>query len=131
MTNYIALMRKEKGSAYGVDFPDFPGCITAGRSLEEARRRATEALSFHITGMLEDGDSLPEPSSLDAIMSDPAHADTVAFLVSVPNRPGKTVRVNITLPQDELGRIDRYAKKVRLTRSAFLLQAAKKAMRAA
>lgn len=131
MTNYIALMRKEKGSAYGVDFPDFPGCITAGRSLEEARGRAGEALSFHIAGMLEDGEPLPEPSSLDAIMADAANTDAVVFLVSVPSQPSKTVRVNITLPLDELGRIDRYAKKARLTRSAFLLQAAKKAMRAA
>ena len=129
MTNYIALIRKERGSAYGVDFPDFPGCITAGNTLEEARQRASEALSFHIAGMVEDGDPIPEPTPLDTIMADPDNADAVAFLVSVPNQPSKKVRVNITLPEDELGRIDSYAKQVRLTRSAFLLMAAKRAMR--
>ncbi len=129
MTNYIALIRKERGSAYGVDFPDFPGCITAGNTLEEARQRASEALSFHIAGMVEDGDPIPEPTPLDTIMADPDNADAVAFLVSVPDQPSKKVRVNITLPEDELGRIDSYAKQVRLTRSAFLLMAAKRAMR--
>jgi predicted RNase H-like HicB family nuclease len=50
---YIALLRKEKDSDFGVDFPDFPGCITAGKTLEEAHKGASEALRFHIKGMLE------------------------------------------------------------------------------
>ncbi len=41
---YIAYLHKDKKSDYGVSFPDFPGCITAGTSLEEARRMAAEAL---------------------------------------------------------------------------------------
>jgi len=36
MAIYIALVHKEKDSAYGVSFPDFPGCISAGDTLEEA-----------------------------------------------------------------------------------------------
>ena len=53
--DYIAYLHKEKDSDYGVSFPDFPGCITAGRTLEEARRTAVEALALHIRGMVEDG----------------------------------------------------------------------------
>jgi predicted RNase H-like HicB family nuclease len=45
---YIAYLHKDKGSDFGVSFPDFPGCITAGRNLEEARRMAVEALAMHI-----------------------------------------------------------------------------------
>ncbi len=48
MTGYIALLRKEPGSDFGVDFPDFPGCVTAASTLEEAHRAAAEALSFHV-----------------------------------------------------------------------------------
>src|SRR5213082_2505660 len=44
--DYIAYLHKDRKSDFGVSFPDFPGCITAGRTLEEARRRAAEALSF-------------------------------------------------------------------------------------
>ena len=84
MTAFIALMRKEPSSDYGVDFPDFPGCVTAGQTLEEARKFAYEALGLHIEGMLEDGDSIPKPSLLDSIMQDPGNQEAVAFLVDIP-----------------------------------------------
>ncbi len=51
---YIAYLHKDKKSDYGVSFPDFPGCITAGTRLEEARRMAAEALSLHIAGMRQE-----------------------------------------------------------------------------
>jgi predicted RNase H-like HicB family nuclease len=56
MTSYIALIPKAADSDYGVDFPDFPGCVTAGRTLEEALRMASEALALHNGGMLDDHD---------------------------------------------------------------------------
>ena len=126
MATYIALLRKDPDSDYGVDFPDFPGCITAGSTLDEAHKRAPEALQFHIEGMIEDGDPIPEASSLETIMSHPDHSDAVAFLVTVPDQKAK--RINITLPEIELKAIDAYAKRHNLSRSAFLLQAAKQAM---
>ncbi len=126
MATYIALLRKENGSDFGVDFPDFPGCITAGESLDEAHRRASEVLKFHIKGMIEDGDPIPTPSSLDDIMSDSANAGAVPFLVTVPDN--KTKRVNITLPKNELEAIDDYARRHNMSRSAFLLEAAKRVM---
>lgn len=127
MTAYIALIRKDGKSDYGVDFPDFPGCVTAGRSLEEARRMAAEALALHIEGMLEDGGALPAESTLDAVMADRENADAVAFLVDVPEVPIKTVRVNVTLPQDVLDAID----KVTTNRSRFLAEAARQKLRTA
>jgi predicted RNase H-like HicB family nuclease len=70
MSSYIALLRKDPTSDYGVEFPDFPGCVTAGTDLEDARRMAAEALSLHVEGIVEDDEPLPEPSSLDAVMKD-------------------------------------------------------------
>ena len=58
---YIAYLHKDAKSDYGVSFPDFPGCITAGSTLEEARRMAAEALSLHIAGMRKTESALPEP----------------------------------------------------------------------
>ncbi len=92
---YIAYLHKDKESDYGVSFPDFPGCITARSTLEEARRMAAEALAFHIEGMREDGEEIPAPSSLDDLRGDPSMKGAVAFLVEV-KRPEKTVRINIT-----------------------------------
>ena len=37
MPNYIAVVHKEPASDYGVSFPDFPGCITAGKTIDEAK----------------------------------------------------------------------------------------------
>jgi predicted RNase H-like HicB family nuclease len=98
MPAYIALLRKEPTSDFGVDFPDFPGCVTAGKTLEEARRMAAEALELHVGGMREDGDPIPFPSTLDAIMDDHANRDAVAFMVDVTARPAPSVRINIMLP---------------------------------
>ena len=91
---YIAYLHKDRKSDFGVSFPDFPGCVTAGKTLEEARRMAAEALALHIQGMAEDGETIPEPSTLDDVADDPAMKGAVAFLVSVGLE--KTVRVNIT-----------------------------------
>jgi predicted RNase H-like HicB family nuclease len=66
MTSYVALLRKEQGTGYGVEFPNFPGCVTAGKSLDEARKIAAEALELHI----EDSEAIPEPASLDHIMAE-------------------------------------------------------------
>jgi predicted RNase H-like HicB family nuclease len=130
MRHYIGLIHKTVGSDYGVSFPDLPGCVTAGATLDEAREMAGEALAMHLEGMAEDGDSLPEPSSLDAIMADKEKRDTVAILVEAPPRAAKSVRVNITLPDDVLVEIDRYAEAKGYTRSGFLALAARKAMAA-
>jgi predicted RNase H-like HicB family nuclease len=43
---YIAYLHKDGNSDFGVSFPDFPGCVTAGKTLEEARQMATEALAM-------------------------------------------------------------------------------------
>jgi predicted RNase H-like HicB family nuclease len=126
MATYIALLRKERDSDFGVDFPDFPGCITAGKTLDEAHKRASEALRFHIKGMIEDGEPIPEARSLDDIVADPSSAGAVPFLVTVPDTKAK--RVNITVPESELAVIDDYARRHKISRSAFLLEAAKRAM---
>ena len=88
MAQYIGLIHKERKSDYGVSFPDFPGAITAGKDLDDARRMAEEALALHIEGMIEDGESLPEPSSLDTIMKDKANKDGVAIVVDDALAPG-------------------------------------------
>jgi predicted RNase H-like HicB family nuclease len=128
MTTYIALLRKDPDSDFGVDFPDFPGCITAGSTLQEAREMAAEALQFHIEGMLDEGLPIQAPSALDTIMADPENAEAIPFLVTIPGRRPKAVRVNVTIPESDLEAIDRHAKRIGLTRSAFLAWAAKRAM---
>jgi len=108
MVQYIALIHKQAASDYGVSFPDLPGCVTAGSTLDEARAMAEEALALHLEGLAEDGEPMPEPSSLEAVMNNPVNRDGVAILVMAETRT-KIVRVNITLPDDTLRAIDQYA----------------------
>jgi len=127
-SHYIALIHKDANSDYGVSFPDLPGAITAGTDLDDARSMAEEALAFHIKGMIEDGEAVPEPSTLEQIMNDPENRSGVAILVSAKTYAPKTVRVNVTLPEDVLDKIDSFAEAHGYTRSGFLVQAAKSVM---
>ena len=129
MANYIAIVHKETKSDFGVSFPDFPGCITAGKNIDEAKDMAQEALTLHIHGMLEDGEQLPVPSRLEDIMSDPDYANEIAYLVvSVPDARPRTIRVNVTVPEMTLKQIDAAAKKRGMSRSSFLVHAAQNAL---
>ncbi|HZZ60535.1 MAG TPA: type II toxin-antitoxin system HicB family antitoxin [Roseiarcus sp.] len=130
MRQYIAIIHKEPESDYGVSFPDLPGCVTAGATLDEARDMAAEALALHLDGLAEDGEPAPEPSSLETVMGDPDNRSGVAILVPAPPSAAKFVRVNVTIPEDVLAAIDAYAQEHGLTRSGFLATAAKKAMAA-
>lgn len=132
MAAVVAFIHGAAG-AYGVSFPDFPGCIAGGASLEDALRSGREALAFHIEGMLEDGQPLPQTLlTPDDILADPEFA----FEVSEPHLlsaieidlPGKSQRVNITIDERLLSRIDQAAKTRGMTRSAYLAEAARQQM---
>ena len=126
-TSYIALLRKEAGSDYGVEFPDFPGCVTAGKTIDEAARMATEALEFHIKGLIEDGEPIPEPSSLDAIFASDWETKGAITLLVTPKEPEeKVLRVNVTFKPPVLRALDGYASLHHLTRAAALERAVAK-----
>ena len=129
MPNYIAVVHKEPASDYGVSFPDFPGCITAGKTIDEAKDLAYEALLLHWEGLREDGEPLPAPTNLEDIVADPENADALAFLVvSMPEAHGKAKRINITRLEETLGRVDAAARRQGLSRSSFLTRAAQEVM---
>lgn len=129
MMNYIAIVHKEAETDFGVSFPDFPGCITAGQSIDDAKDLAQEALMLHIQGMFEDGDQLPIPSKLEEIMTNADYTNAVAYLVvSVPDDKPRSVRVNISVPEMTLKQIDAAAKKCGMSRSSFLVRVAQNAI---
>jgi predicted RNase H-like HicB family nuclease len=85
-TGYIALVHKDKGTSYGVSFPDVPGCISAGDTFEEAIDNASQALAGHLAIMEADGDPVPHARSLEELKQDAAFVDdsidaVVAFVV--------------------------------------------------
>ena len=66
MRYYRALIETGAAGNYGVVFPDFPGCVTVGDTIELALVNAAEVLLFHIEGIEEDGDQIPDPSAMGA-----------------------------------------------------------------
>jgi predicted RNase H-like HicB family nuclease len=129
MANYIAIVHKDPQSDFGVSFPDFPGCISAADTIDEAKDMAEKALSLHIKGMIEDGEKIPSPSRLEDVMENTSYSDAVAFLVvATPDPKPRAVRVNITIPRNTLRKIDAVARKRGMSRSSFLVHAAQNSM---
>jgi predicted RNase H-like HicB family nuclease len=122
---YAALIHKEAASDYGVSFPDLPGCITAGRTIDEARTMAAAALALHLEGLEAEGEPIPEPSSLDDLEAVVAERGGVLTIIPAPTSTGTKVRVNVVLPVDLLAETDRCAEAVGSNRSDFIVQALK------
>jgi predicted RNase H-like HicB family nuclease len=130
VTIYIALLRKDPDSDFGVDFPDFPGCITAGSTLEETRVMAAEALEFHIEGMLEEHLPIPGPSPLETVMADQENAEAIPFPVAVADRLTGVGQIGITLAVADLERLDTLAKRRHTTRQRLVAEAIRRLLAA-
>jgi predicted RNase H-like HicB family nuclease len=132
MKAYIGIIHKEPESCFGISFPDFPGCISAGDTLQEVLVSGSEALGAHIRWMERDGDAIPSPSDLDAVMADPDFADGIPVVITPSlQRKGKAVRLNVTLDEYLVEDIDAHAKRLGVTRSSFLAEAARAALQGA
>jgi predicted RNase H-like HicB family nuclease len=131
---YTAFIHKDPGSAYGVQFPDVPGCFSAGDTFDEAMTNAAEALAAHIEWLERDGEPVPLPRPPDEVLADPANAEALdgAFIVSVPlvRDLGSTTRINVSLDLGLLQAIDSEARHRKQTRSAFIASAVKKELAA-
>ena len=88
MTTYLALVHTDAPNNYGVSFPDLPGCISVGDTLDEAIENAGEALAFHVEGMREDGEALPDPRSVHDLRDETDVRELMddAIIVAIPLR---------------------------------------------
>ena len=124
MKYFYAVVHKETDSAFGVHFPDLPGCFSAADEVDELVPNACEALELWFESEASD----VEPRSLDDVR-ELAAVDLAsgAFLVAIPHirRTGRQVRANISLDRGMLDAIDVAAAQRHLTRSAFLADAAR------
>jgi predicted RNase H-like HicB family nuclease len=116
---------------YGVTVPDLPGCFSAGDTFDEALESVREAIELHLEGVIEEGGDVPVPRAIAEHRANLDFADGVwaAVDVDVSRYEGKAEKINITLPRRLLVKIDDYAKAHGSTRSGFLAEAARAAMR--
>jgi antitoxin HicB len=92
MSVYLALIHKDPNSSYGVSFPDLPGHITAGDTVDEAIANAHDLLHLLKDTWREDSDSdMPKPSNFDALRAKLKNGDllddAVVVAVSTDYRP--------------------------------------------
>jgi Uncharacterized conserved protein len=127
MRYFIGIVHNDEDSAYGIHFPDVPGCFSAADDLDDLPAAASEALSL----WLEDAPQDITPRSMAELRADAdvqAALKDGAFLMSVPMiaLTGRTVKANLTMDAGLLDAIDRTAKARNLTRSAFLADLARR-----
>ena len=122
MVHFLAVVHKDPGSDFGVSFPDFPGCVSAGSTLQEAIVSAEEALQGHVDVMVEYCDELPEATT----DLPPEYLDSALTVIAVKVRlPSPAKRINITIEGGLLERIDDAAAEAGLKRSQLLALASR------
>jgi predicted RNase H-like HicB family nuclease len=111
---------------WDVIFPDFPGCITQGDTAQQAMENAVEALALHIEGMVVEGLELPAPSRVNEQMPEwvlEVDMPTQVHAFLPMEEPGKSLRINITMDEALVDRLDAAANREGSTRSGYLAQA--------
>ncbi|MCK5296965.1 MAG: type II toxin-antitoxin system HicB family antitoxin [Alphaproteobacteria bacterium] len=117
-TYFPAVIEQDEGSCFGVFFPDFLGCVSAGDTVEKAVENARKALKGHTQCMIDDEDLLPEPTPVTDIEIDD-DINVVCITLIPVYLPSKAKRINITLDENLIEQIDAVAS----NRSAFIAEA--------
>jgi predicted RNase H-like HicB family nuclease len=124
---YPAFIAKDETGAYPVFFPGLPGCFSHGASLPEAAANAVDALAVYAAC----SDAIPAPLDLEragaALVKDGDASGLPGAWLMVPllRDDGRIVRANISASAGMLETIDEAAKRRRVTRSSFLVEAAR------
>jgi predicted RNase H-like HicB family nuclease len=128
---FPVVLHSDDGVRFGVTVPDLPGCFSAGDTFDLALDAVLEAIDLHLEGIVEEGGEVPVPHSVAEHRENPDFAAGVWAMVDVDvsRFDGRAEKVNITLPRRLLAKIDSYAKAHGDTRSGFLAEAARVAMR--
>lgn len=127
----IAIEPGTKITSFGVVVPDLPGCFSAGDTLDEAMNNAREAIDLWCETVIEDGGDVPIARPLTEHQADPDFAGWIWAVTEVPVERyfGPAEKINVTLPRLLLAKIDDYARSHGESRSGFLAEAARAAMR--
>lgn len=100
---YLAVFEPNEQGAYGVYFPDLPGCTSFGETLTKARENAKEGLCLHFCSMEQDGDEIPEPSERPEVYPETAEGYQILPVTIFPDithneMDNQRVRTSVTIP---------------------------------
>lgn len=128
---FTVVLHTDDGRRYGAIVPDLPGCFSGGDDLDEVLESVREAIDLHVEGLLEEGAAVPERRPIADHQANPDYSGGLWAVVDVPVEKylGPAEKINITVPRLVLQRIDDYARRHGQSRSGFLVEAARAAMR--
>lgn len=134
MTRYLAIIEEdEEQGLFFASFPDAPGCVADGTSQDDVLDKAADALSEWVADEIGDGRAAPTPRSYGQLLKSGEYAlgkgGTVAWVPLLLDT-GKLVRANISMDAGLLASIDEAAARHGVTRSAFLVSAARDKIKA-
>jgi len=124
---YLAIAdRLPDESNWSITFPDFPGVTSVAEKFAGVMRQAKDALATAVEDMEQDGEALPPSVEEDALpeYDRAAFHDPRTLLVPVETT-GRSLRVNVSLDEGLLARIDDVSKRTGLSRSALLARGAR------
>lgn len=118
----IAIEPGDDKTAYGVVVPDLPGCFSAGDTLDEAFAEAKEAAIGWIEAELDEDHEIPMPSDMKSVVANPDFQGWTFGYIDVPSEllGSKTERINVTIPQRVLRRLDALAHEAGDSRSGYI-----------
>jgi predicted RNase H-like HicB family nuclease len=124
--SYIAAFERQPEGGYSVTFPDAPGAISEGEDIKDAWFNAREALELWLEACVEAGDSLPQQSSIEAIAKLAPGAQLQLVTAAAPT---KAVRINVSIDEGLLDRLNRRVEETGQSRSAFIADAVRHQLR--
>lgn len=115
---YPAVLERGSRGTFGAWFPDFPGCVAGGKSQEETIEKAERALAQAVDGLAENNKPLPPPTPIERIAL-PKGCNLLAYFIVGVDPPDPSERVNVYLPKSLIGRVDKRAAELGMSRSSF------------
>jgi predicted RNase H-like HicB family nuclease len=117
--HFVALVRGSKATGYEATLPDLPACLARGRDVAELVVDARRAVLEHLQALSGAGEAWPSPTPLEDVAVAP-EAIAVVVDVAVDDPP---IRVNVSLGERLVQRLDAAAEAAGMTRSGFIAQA--------
>jgi predicted RNase H-like HicB family nuclease len=115
---YPAVVERGPKNSFGAWFPDFPGCVAAGPSRDEAIRRAEIAVARAADALAERDEELPLATPIEEIVL-PKNCNFIAWFIVGVEPPNPSERINIYLPRNLIAQVDSKATELGMSRSSF------------
>jgi predicted RNase H-like HicB family nuclease len=124
--HYLGIAEPMPGN-WSISFPVFPGTVTTGETFAELMTNARDALASVVAAMEEDGEPIPESfdASPDSLTYNPADYHDPRIVLVAVEVGGRSVRINVTMDEGLVARLDSLADRAHASRSALLARGAR------